>query len=1299
MRSPMLLLAFLPSLASAATLEIPGQYSTFGQAINAANDGDTIEVDGGVWPDAAITLQSGDGFSGQGLTIRGVGSTKPRIGGDGNNAVYVAGNNILVIENVELDGTLVGQNLRGFNVQQNGTVHAIDVDVHDMNSFGTGNPAGGGAVVFNGGSLTVTGGVWQNNRTGAGGGGANGGHIDAYQWGQLDIDGTVFDGGIAYWGGALRVTSNASATVRNATFTNTMANQTGAAVSVGPDATLQMFDCVIDGADSQTGGAISLFQHQSADFTDVTIRNATASEDGGGMAVESARGPLNLTRVTIEDSTAGDEGGAIWYAQPQASSASITIVDSTFSRNTANSYGGAIGIEQANTTDVLVSGSRFVDNTSSDDGGALRFFDHGNLEIVGNWFCGNRSGVGASEQGGAFDARQPGGSDISLRNNVFIDNSSTAEGGAVRVHGNANVEVLNNTFAGNASGLNGMAVHTNNSAAADIRNNIFAFHTTGGVAVRPSGSSPDPDYNLWWQNPAGELGNGFSTGPNAVMADPLFVAFSNDSDCSNDQPWLQTGSPAIGAGDPSLPNPGESVSDIGAYGGPDAQIIPDQDGDGYGVLDGDCDDTNPDVNPGALETCDGTDEDCSGIVDDNVGPVWYLDGDGDGFGDPATPQQACSAPAGHVSDNTDCDDADEDAYPGREWFKDADTDGYGTDTDTRIACAQPATYVALDGDCDDSNDAANPGQIEVCNGVDDDCALGADDGLTFVDVYRDLDGDGYGDAADSRNICNAPIPSYVSDNTDCNDTANGINPGELEDCNGVDDDCNGQADDGLTFFEQYADVDGDTYGNPLATVIDCRLLPDHVTDSQDCDDTDANVNPNATEICNTIDDDCDTLIDGADPSIDNTTQARWYLDSDTDGFGDASDYIETCAPPGGRVLNNTDCDDSDIDVFPGALEACNAIDDDCDSLIDDADPGVDVSTAPTWYLDSDDDGFGRQTDGVVACTAPADHESTNTDCDDSAASVYPGAPEVPGDGIDQDCDGADGVICDRDSDGFDGPQCAGDDCDDDVFEFNPLAAEVWYDGIDQNCDGANDWDADEDGFDSAPWGTDCDDADAAIHPDAIDIPQNSIDEDCDGLDAVIADSDGDGLTDDEETGIYGTDPFLADTDGDGLSDPDEIFTHETDPTSADTDGDGLDDADELDGGTDPNDADSDDDGLLDGAEIDLGTDPNLSDTDNDGIGDADEATYGTDPLDADTDDDGLDDGDELDLNLDPLDSDTDDDGSLDGADASPLDNGATGPGPLPPSGPDDFGCGCATGSAPPWSLAWVLAPLLLRRRR
>jgi len=130
-------------------------------------------------------------------------------------------------------------------------------------------------------------------------------------------------------------------------------------------------------------------------------------------------------------------------------------------------------------------------------------------------------------------------------------------------------------------------------------------------------------------------------------------------------------------------------------------------------------------------------------------------------------------------------------------------------------------------------------------------------GAANVTYYADADGDTYGNAAVSQTSCTGAPVGYVSNSTDCNDTNAAVNTGATEVCNSIDDDCDTQIDEGVgsTF---YADVDGDTYGNASSSVQGCTAPVGYVSNSTDCDDTNSAVNSGATEVCNSIDDDCDS---------------------------------------------------------------------------------------------------------------------------------------------------------------------------------------------------------------------------------------------------------------------------------------------------------------------------------------------------------------------------------------------------------------------------------------------------------
>lgn len=263
-------------------------------------------------------------------------------------------------------------------------------------------------------------------------------------------------------------------------------------------------------------------------------------------------------------------------------------------------------------------------------------------------------------------------------------------------------------------------------------------------------------------------------------------------------------------------------ADLDGFGDPNAPTTACSVTAGFVANDADCDDTTSAVAPGAEEHCDGVDEDCDTILDNN--PVdalsWYNDSDGDGYGDTTETRAACEQPTDFVADNSDCDDGtssinpaaseicgggdencdgavDEDtASDAALWYADADGDGYGTGT-ARASCDKPADMVGDSGDCDDGDDTVSPAGVEACGGGDEDCDGTVDEAsaLGSVSWYTDADGDGYGDGAAAL-ACTAPAGSVAADG-DCDDADDTISPGEIERCDdGIDDDCDGDIDDG-----------------------------------------------------------------------------------------------------------------------------------------------------------------------------------------------------------------------------------------------------------------------------------------------------------------------------------------------------------------------------------------------------------------------------------------------------------------------------------------------------------------------
>jgi len=255
-------------------------------------------------------------------------------------------------------------------------------------------------------------------------------------------------------------------------------------------------------------------------------------------------------------------------------------------------------------------------------------------------------------------------------------------------------------------------------------------------------------------------------------------------------------------------------------------------------------------------------------------------------------------------------------------------------------------------------------------------------------------------------------------------------------------------------------------------------------------------------------------------------------DLDGDGYCPSTNCIN--ALPG-------DCDDADAAVNPAATEVCDTIDNDCNTLVDDDDPGV--TGAATWYDDLDGDGDGDPAGWVLGCVQPADTSATDGDCDDTDPLNASTLPEV--------CDGQD------------------NDCDTDVDEgFDDLDGDGLADCVDPDDTDGPAADPDDDGLTNG-------------------------EEELLGTDPDDPDSDDDGLEDGEEVEL-GTDPTDPDSDDDGLTDGAEVLDHATDPLDPDTDGDEMDDGTEVEVGADPLDEDTDDDGILDGPD-------GLGDDDEDGV--------------------------------------------------------------------------------------------------
>ncbi|MEZ4318969.1 MAG: MopE-related protein [Myxococcota bacterium] len=312
-------------------------------------------------------------------------------------------------------------------------------------------------------------------------------------------------------------------------------------------------------------------------------------------------------------------------------------------------------------------------------------------------------------------------------------------------------------------------------------------------------------------------------------------------------------------------------------------------------------------------------------------------------------------------------------------------------------------------------------------------------------------------------------------------------------------------------------------GDEPVTFVD--LDNDGYTDDVDCNDADASVFPNATETCDGIDQNCNG-------EIDDDLRVTYYRDGDSDGFGDPASATEECARPAGFVTEGDDCDDTRNDVFPGAGEQCDAIDHDCDGSNTEGAPGN-----TTFYLDSDNDGFGDRLVIQRACEAPSGYVANDDpaqnnmgyDCDDDNAAVNPAASELCATAYDDDCDGTANIYSPPalpPVDAVDFPV----DADGDGYGHETVTWPACQAGVavDQNNDGLTDFVTVAVGLD-----TDCNDSNDDVNPNAPEI--------CDGID-----NDCDPTTDEDTTAIDVL-TWYQDADGDGAGLPSSTVTACTQP--------------------------------------------------------------------------------------------------------------------------------------------------------
>ncbi len=279
--------------------------------------------------------------------------------------------------------------------------------------------------------------------------------------------------------------------------------------------------------------------------------------------------------------------------------------------------------------------------------------------------------------------------------------------------------------------------------------------------------------------------------------------------------------------------------------------------------------------------------------------------------------------------------------------------------------------------------------------VDNVAAYGSVSYFGPSDYFADTDGDGFG-GGDPVSMCSNP-GGFVDNPFDCDDNNASLNPNTV----------------------WYEDLDGDGFGDDNVTETGCSptTLTNPIMTGMDCNDNDATLHPNTV----------------------------WYEDADNDGYGNTDNFEVGCSYTfASAVMNDDDCNDGEPSIYPGAPEICDEFDNNCNGQTNE---GLNTTV---YYIDNDGDGYGQGSAGDFCSDPGIGYVLNDDDCDDDNADITPVSFEVPGNGVDENCDGMDYIPGDQDIDEY---TIDMGDCDDTNPAINPGATDAYGDGIDQNCDG------------------------------------------------------------------------------------------------------------------------------------------------------------------------------------------------------------------------------------------------------
>ncbi len=766
-----LLTLLVISQAQADTWEVCASsscdYTAIQLALDSASSGDTVLVQPGTWREdlyvhTPVTLVSTDGADL--TTLEGVYAESVVVLGEAGGSTLsgftivprAAGRGVEVLGQATLSELVISGSSDHYFASNGGGIFVeagVDTEVVDVSLDNLDSSSGGG--LYASGTVEATGLMVKACSA------TSGGAVAVHSLGSFQCTGCSFVGNVAYgalfgWGGAV-YSGGGPIFLESSSLVDNTAEVWGGHVGVGLASSLTIADSTLSGGESsQSGGGLYALTVGAVTLSGNTWASNTALGEGnaegrGGHAVLAYCGTSTVSGDLFIEGDAASAGGALWVE-----SSDLSISYSRFENNQATTggaiyfhgvlesrsllrmdhselvdngaeEGGGLYVESNLLTgyepdDVLIYDTLVQGNTA-DTGAGLMVLGARRLELVRSSLCDNRARL----RGGAVYLHEGGPRQERhlLSNDVFVGNVATDYGADLYTYGQE-LDLVHSTFLGSDSGTNG-SVYLGYSTV-DFTHNLLAWHQ-GGAALLATKGLVDVEYVAWFDNAldlGGDLAELASSGAPTLYfdADPRFYDLDPTSLCEP-APFHPDGS-LYDAGDPWVQDLDDGPSDLGAHSGPDALIDLwwDDDGDHWARIY-DCAPDDGTVHPYTDEHCDGVDEDCDRAVDeDPVDPLlWYADTDGDGFGDPASTQEACEAPGGWVSDATDCDDTRSDTFPGAPevWYdgedqdcagdSDFDQDGDGFDSD------QHGGADCLDTDPDLHPDASDPPD----DGLDQDC--------------------------------------------------------------------------------------------------------------------------------------------------------------------------------------------------------------------------------------------------------------------------------------------------------------------------------------------------------------------------------------------------------------------------------------------------------------------------------------------------------------------------------------------------------------------------------------------------